>query len=211
MFLPLQATTSGTRPLQAKHFRNEARAKMLALHNQVKICCEGIQGDAQLDEIGTGWEDAEDDDIRKAMSDKERWISRTIQLQSDFAAYEAQVTMVSSSDLQSSTSNYGVIKTLVEDTRDIVDQAIMVVELADKERGLFTLQPAPVSLAEYPKFAGKDAQCFFTFEEKMRRCLKANRVPRRDQAAKLREQLSGHALGLVPESIQDVEIAFDAL
>ena len=44
----------------------------------------------------------------------------------------------------------------------------------------------------------------------MRRCLKANRVPRRDQAAKLREQLSRHALGLVPESIQDVKIAFDA-
>ena len=32
-----------------KHFRQEAKAKMLALHNQVKISCEGIQSDAQLD------------------------------------------------------------------------------------------------------------------------------------------------------------------
>ena len=56
-----------------KHFRQEANSKMLALHNQVKICWEGIQGNAQLDELGTGWEDAKDDDIRKAMRDKDRW------------------------------------------------------------------------------------------------------------------------------------------
>ena len=73
----------------AKHFRQEAKAKMLALHNQVKISCEGIQSDAQLDGLGTGWDEGEDDDIRKAMRDKDRWITRTIQLQSDFSSYEA--------------------------------------------------------------------------------------------------------------------------
>jgi len=110
-----------------------------------------------------------------------------------------------------SSSDYGVIKKLVEDTRDIVEAAIIMVERADRDRCLYTLQPAPTSLAEYPKFGGKDAQCFFTFEEKVRRCLKSNRVPRRDQAAELRKQLSGHPLKLVPESIQDVDVAFDAL
>ena len=92
-----------------------------------------------------------------------------------------------------------------------MEAAIIMVERADRDRCLYTLQPAPTSLAEYPKFSGKDSQCFFTFEEKVRRCLKSNRVPRRDQAAELRKQLSGHPLGLVPESIQDVDVAFDAL
>ena len=119
--------------------------------------------------------------------------------------------MVASSQLQSSTPEYGVIKALVEDTRNIVDAAIIMVEQADRDRGLYTLQPAPTSLAEYPKFGGKDSQCFFTFEEKVRRCLKSNRVPQRDQTAKLRENLSGHPLNLVPESMQDVDIAFNAL
>ena len=76
---------SGIDPV-TKHFKQEARAKMAALYNQLKICCEGIQGDAQLDDLGTDWQDAEDDDIRKAMKDKKRWISRMIQLQSDFSS-----------------------------------------------------------------------------------------------------------------------------
>ncbi len=118
---------SGIDPL-TKHFKQEARAKMAALHNQLKICCEGIQGDAQLDDLGTDWQDAEDDDIRKAMKDKKRWISRMIQLQTDFSVYETQVTMVASSELHDDTSNFGVVKALVDKTRDIVESAILTVE-----------------------------------------------------------------------------------
>ena len=47
--------------------------------------------------------------------------------------------MVSSSQLQSSTSDYGVIKKLVEDTRNIVEAAIIMVEQADRDRCLYTL------------------------------------------------------------------------
>ena len=118
---------------------------MAALYNQLKICCEGIQGDAQLDDLGTDWQDAEDDDIRKAMKDKKRWISRMIQLQADFSVYETQVTMVASSELHDDTSNFGVVKALVDKTRDIVESSIMAVEHLDRERCLYTLQPAPVS------------------------------------------------------------------
>ena len=84
--------------------------------------------------------------------------------------------MIASSEMQSTTSKYGVIKAMVEDTKNIVDTSILMVEHADKERGLYSLQPTPASLAEYPKFSGKDTQSFFNFEGKMRRCLKSNRV-----------------------------------
>ena len=69
----------------------------------------------------------------------------------------------------------------------------------------------PASLLEYRKFSGHDAQCNFTFEEKIRRCMKANKVSHIDQTTKLREQLSGHPLALVPESIEDIEKAISAL
>ena len=49
---PGNRSGSVTDPL-TKHFKQEARAKMSALHNQVKLCCEGIRSDAQLDELGT--------------------------------------------------------------------------------------------------------------------------------------------------------------
>ena len=65
------------------------------------------------------------------MRDKERWISRSIQLESDFCSYKAQVSLVASSELTNPTSRYGVIKGLVEDTSTIVEAAIIMVEQAD--------------------------------------------------------------------------------
>ena len=41
--------------------------------------------------------------------------------------------------------------------------------------------------------------------------MKSNKVPRIDQTARLREQLSGHHLALVPESIKEIPKAFAAL
>jgi hypothetical protein len=64
---------------------------------------------------------------------------------------------------------------------------------------------------EYPKFAGLDNQCFFQFEEKMRRCLKSNKVPLIDQVPKMREYLAGHALNMVPESMKEMNVALDIL
>ena len=48
---------------------------MMAIYNKLKNNCDGIKGDASVDELGTVWEDAEDDDLKKAMKDKERWIA----------------------------------------------------------------------------------------------------------------------------------------
>ena len=81
----------------------------------------------------------------------------------------------------------------------------------DKSRNLFTLEERPASLMEYPKFGGKDWQCYFQYEEKMIRALTINKVPLIDQVAKIRESLSGHSLVLVPESIKLAKVAFQTL
>ena len=39
------------------------------------------------------------------------------------------------------------------ETKDEVTDAIQIVEAEDRARGLYTLQVAPTSLLEYPKFA----------------------------------------------------------
>ena len=40
----------------------------------------------------------------------------------------------------------------------------------------------------------------------MERALKANRVPKVDQVDKLRENLSGFALSMVPDSVKDIKV-----
>jgi hypothetical protein len=134
----------------------------VAMYNKLKNNTEGISQDARVDERGTNWKDAIDDDIVKAMKDKDRWISRTIQLEDDFSSYEGMVTTLATSELNTSGSRYLTVKTWVEDTKDEVIGAMQTVEAEDRARGLYTLQTAPTSLLEYPKFSGNDSQCYFS-------------------------------------------------
>jgi hypothetical protein len=76
--VPQPSSAAGQGDQLAKNLKQDAKGKMMALYNKLKSNCDGIKGDASVDELGTVWEDAEDDDLRKAMKDKERWISRTI-------------------------------------------------------------------------------------------------------------------------------------
>lgn len=62
----------------AKHLKQEAKCKMMAVYQRVKNNCEGIKEDASLEEIETNWQDSDDDDICKAMKDKDwTWMSWT--------------------------------------------------------------------------------------------------------------------------------------
>ena len=98
-------------------------------------------------------------------------MNRTLQLKDNFFSYESMVTTLSGAELSSPGSWYNEIKQLVKETKDEVTAAIQAVEAEDRGRGLYTLQVEHTSLMEYPKFAGRDAQCFFTFKEKVLRCL----------------------------------------
>ena len=121
------------------------------------------------------------------------------------------MTTLAAFELNTSGSRYLTVKAWVEDKKQEVMEAMQIVEAEDRARGLYSLQTTPTSLLEYPNFSGKDSQCFFSFKEKVLRCLKSNKVPRVDQPAKLRELLTGHPLALVPESIKTIEKAFSAL
>ena len=87
-----------------RYLKNEAKGKMLAMYNKLKNNTEGIKQDAQVVGFGTNWENAVDDDIAKAMKDKDRWISRTIQLEVDFSSYEGMVTTLATPELNNTRS-----------------------------------------------------------------------------------------------------------
>ena len=63
----------------------------------------------------------------KAVKDKQRWISRTIQLEDDFTSYEGMVTVLVSPELSSAGSRYNKVRQLVEDTKEHVTSAMQIV------------------------------------------------------------------------------------
>ena len=70
--VPQPANAVGQGDLLAKYPKQEPKGKMLALYNKLKNNCDGIKQDACADDLGTTWEDAVDDNIKKAMKDKDR-------------------------------------------------------------------------------------------------------------------------------------------
>jgi hypothetical protein len=162
---PVPQPTTGQGDQLGRYLKNEAKGKMLAMYNKLKNNTEGIKQDAQVVGFGTNWENAVDDDIAKAMKDKDRWISRTIQLEVDFSSYEGMVTTLAMPELNNTRSRYLTVKTWVEETKDEVQDAIQTVEAEDQARGLYTLHTAITLLLEYPQFSGKDSQCYFAFKE----------------------------------------------
>ena len=85
------------------------------------------------------------------MKDKERWITRTIQLEDDFASYKGMVMVLARSELCSPASRYNEVREMVEGTKDHVTSAMQTVEAEDRSRGLYTLQVAPTSPAGMSK------------------------------------------------------------
>ena len=78
----------------------------------------------------------------------------------------------------------------------------------DKERGLFTLEPAKTEKVKWPVYYGNPSEDFMKWKEKMDLAFLKNRVPTDERLDKLREHLRGKALALVQESTKDITTAY---
>ena len=120
----------------AKYLRQVVKGKMLALYiNKLNNNCDGIKQDARANELGTNWEDALDNDIKKAMKDKDIWITHTIQLEDNFSSYKGMMVTLASAELSSPGSWYNEVKQLVEETQFEVSASMQIVEAEDRRRG----------------------------------------------------------------------------
>ena len=62
-----------------------------------------------------------------------------------------------------------------------------------------------------PSFAGLESEDFSFFKDQFTEAAKDNRVPRSNQADKLREVLTGRALQHMPRACKDIDEAWTAL
>ena len=167
--------------------------------------------EVQASEYNNDWSVVDDDAVRKAMNSKQVWMKKMENLQEEFMKYKTLVSTWCSEDLEDEDSDYSQLKEHVELAKASLEETVKSVEKEDARRNLYTLEKVSGSHIEYPKFSGKSSECFVKFKEKMERAFKANRVPKIDQVDKLRENLSGFALSLVPDTVKDIEVDFQAL
>ena len=158
------------------------------------------------------WKNTTDETITRAMKDMKLWDSCLTLVEDVYREFERLVKIHGEPDNAVDTGyDLAAIKGLLQDLRiDYKDAKDSVVK-EDKERALFSLEQAKAETLKYPSFAGEAGQDLVKFIEKMMYRFKRNQVAKQDQLEKLRENLKGQALRLVPETTKDIDAAWTIL
>ena len=118
------------------------------------------------------------------------------------------------SDLHNLDDNYHAsINTLLLTLKGDLEAAVSNIEYEDGPDGrcLYSCDKNKSAMVQLPKFDGDPAEDFSRFRFEMEKALRQNRVTRADQVAKLRDSLSGHAKSLVPNTMLDINTAWEVL
>ena len=105
------------------------------------------------------------------------------------------------------TASMALIVTLESE----LNMAIDAIMFEDETRGIFTLSKSKSADLVLPTFSGKLEEDFSKFQREMLKGFKANKVKKEDQVKKLRENLKGHPLSLVPDTMENVDRAWESL
>ena len=153
--------------------------------------------------IDEQWNEKTDAEVSQAMKDISEWQKSVEKLAMGFRDYEKIATSMNDQEFEDLSEDF-------EEARIKVKAVVKAVKTEDDKRNLQTLMPAKTEKVKYPQFSG-DGEDFVKFKEKMKECFKKNRVPASDQLDKLRENLKGQALKRVPETLKDLERAWQNL
>ena len=191
--------------------KKEGLIKAKVLHEGVKDRVSQFLLDTMVSDEFQSWKHADDNDIRKAMNSKGEWKVTMDQVLQGFQEYCVLISTHAPDDLDKPESSYSMLKEQVELAQKNYEEAVLDIETEDASRNIYTLDKEVTSKLDYPKFSGKPSECFVKFQEKFERALKSNKVPKIDQADKLRENLSGDALRHIPDTVKDINTAFETL
>ena len=97
------------------------------------------------------------------------------------------------------------VSAAVERTKESLADIVTIAEDEDEKRQLFSLDTSVRGeQVKWPEFAGDTGEDFFKFKKDFLDAAKQNKTSTRNQITKLRENLSGYAKSLVPNSITDI-------
>ena len=152
------------------------------------------------------WCDATDVEIEEHVQKIEDWKKRFAKIKERGWSIKRNVKRFDLDETQL-TASTAMIVTLGSE----LDMAIDNIMFEDEQRGIFTLSKSKSADVVLPTFSGKAEEDFSKFQREMVDGFRSNRVKREDQVKKLREKLSGHPLSLVPDTMRNIDSAWENL
>ena len=121
---------------------------LVTKYNQVRV------GIAQLltSMGGLDWDEADDADIQEAVRKLDRWESKSVDILNEFQAYKGMISSYHKDQLTIPSSEYGGLNDYVKSFTLQLKNTMDTVRKQDRDRNLFTMERAPTSQIEYPKF-----------------------------------------------------------
>ena len=182
----------------------EFRSKVKILEDLIKL--------VNMRENTDFWSETDDDLIMDTMKELEKWDRCLSTAEQSFIEFEQLVNVYGEPDGSAERGHdLASLKELLLALRTDFKDAKDAIIKQDKDRGLYSLSKTTAEVLKYPTFSGEPGQDLIKFKEKMLYRFKRNQVCKIDQIEKLRENLKGKALRLVPDSMKDIETAWTAL
>ena len=187
----------------------KAKEKLMAFKDDYDNLLAEISADT------TPYTDRDDVAITTAMQDLKEWKKTFSRICSNHREYERLASVHGEQDLLCDVNGQQGERDTAYDMYERVrlkfDGEKKMLEKMDASRGLFSNHKSIGEKLDYPKFSGASSEDFTKFYDKMVKALRHNKVPKADQVERLRKNLTGFALGLVPESTENIEKAFTTL
>ena len=167
---------------------------------------DGVQMlNAEIRKFGD-WSEAESYEIELAMRKICSWKTQMKSLKEKLWAIKRNTN---SFDLDCSilTRSEAAINTLNAELELVVG----TIELEDSERCLYSLNKAKSYDVKFPQFSGSLDEDFIKFQRDFKNCFRVNRIRLEDQPSKLRENLKGSVVKLIPATMTNIDECWDIL
>ena len=185
----------------------QAKAKLMAFQED----CSNLSAEMSTD--CTPYKDRDDVSIANTMQDLKEWKKLYARMSSNYREYERLARVHGEQELlgDDQQSEMEVAEEMFESMKETFEKDKQEIEELDTSRELFSNHKTVGEKLEYPKFSGASNEDYTKFYDKTIKAFRHNKVGRADQVERLRKNLSGFALGLVPESTESIEKAFVTL
>ena len=167
---------------------------------------DGVQMlNAEIRKFGD-WSEAESYEIELAMRKICSWKTQMKSLKEKLWAIKRNTN---SFDLDCSilTRSEAAINTLNAELELVVG----TIEHEDSERCLYSLNKAKSYDVKFPQFSGSLDEDFIKFQRDFKNCFRVNRIRLEDQPSKLRENLKGSVVKLIPATMTNIDECWDIL
>ena len=200
--LTRQASLDSTKEINVAKKRAQTKAAQVTSDvNKLDLELKRIDLDA--------WAEAPDKDIEAGVKKLDVWQAK---LDNIISRYREVEDILSSQDVRVrdiyEASEAG---RKVKDVEVLFDEVRYKIEFEDESRELYSGTTATTEKVSYPVFEGRDDECYPDFKLEIEKAFTKNKVAKSDKVKKLRECLRGYAKKLVPESLKDIDIAYDSL